>query len=139
MEVVSIFVSEHSYLGTEVTPEKIKEIDAQVKEIEGKRITGAPFYPLYYVEMAKTCRLYGYALTVHGSMMRDLDLVAIPWTAEAVDEKTLIDELIHRHDLMEGNPTQKDKPHGRRSYVFIGFGGEETGYIDFSVMPRVSN
>ena len=103
---------------------------------EGKRITGAPFYPLYYITMAKTCKEHGYALTVHGSMARDLDLVAIPWTEEASDEKTLVDALIKNHDLMEGNSAQKDKPHGRRSYVFIGFGGENTGYIDLGIMPR---
>lgn len=106
------------------------------KRPEPKRITGAPFYPMYYTAMAKTCRIYGYALTCHGSMVRDLDLVAIPWTDEAVDEKTLIDELIARHELMEGNSSQKDKPHGRRCYVFVPFGDEGCGYIDFSIMPR---
>ena len=104
------------------------------KEGQTKRITGAPFYPLYYVSLAKTCREHGYALAVHGSMIRDLDLVAIPWTEEASPEEVLIRALIKNHGLMEGNLAQKEKPHGRKGYVFIGFGGEETGYIDLSVI-----
>ena len=127
------------YLQQDLTPKQLEEIDALVQEerqrTEGKRITGAPFYPLYYVSMAKTCREHGYALTVHGSMIRDLDLVAIPWTEDCSTEYVLIQSLIARHQLMEGNPVKKDKPHGRKAYVFIGFGGEETGYIDFSIMP----
>lgn len=105
---------------------------------EGKRITGAPFYPLYYVSMSKTCREHGYALTVHGSLIRDLDLLAVPWTEDASDENALVADLIEKHGLMVGgNGKATEKPHGRRSYVFIGFGGEETGYIDFQIMPKV--
>ena len=35
----------------------------------------------------------GYALTTHGSMMRDIDLVAIPWTDTAKSPRELIREL----------------------------------------------
>lgn len=103
-----------------------------------KKLTAAPFYPMYYLGLAETCREHGYALTVHGSMARDLDLVAIPWTDKACDEKTLIQALLKDRDLMEGNNTSENKikPWGRKSYVFVFFGDARTGYIDLSVMPR---
>jgi hypothetical protein len=37
-------------------------------------------------EAAKAC---GYAIGVHGSMRRDLDLIAIPWIASYSDKETL--------------------------------------------------
>ncbi len=44
----------------------------------------ANFGPLYaaclYPEMAEIARKHGYALAVHGSLARDFDLIAIPWT-----------------------------------------------------------
>lgn len=38
-------------------------------------------------ETAKRC---GYALTVHGSMTRDLDLVAVPWVKHYLKKETLV-------------------------------------------------
>lgn len=95
---------------------------------------GSALYPMYYVAMAKICREHGYALGVHGSLGRDFDVVAVPWVQEASSEDVLI-EALKTTGFMEGNPSQKDGPHGRRRYVFIGYGSEESGYIDFSVMP----
>ncbi len=106
---------------------------------EPRRITGAPFYPMYFVSLSKTCNALGYALTVHGSMKRDLDLVDILWTDKAVDCDMLIKELLDGRDLklMEGNNAEENtkKPHGRKAFVFVFFGSEECGYIDLSVMP----
>lgn len=101
-----------------------------------KRIPGSALYPMYYAAMIKTCRENGYALTVHGSLGKDLDLVAIPWTKEAVSPEVLVKALIEKNGLMEGNNTSgKEKPHGRQAWVFVFFGGQETGYIDLSIMP----
>lgn len=91
-------------------------------------------YTMFYMAMVKTCREHGYALALHGSMQRDCDMVAIPWTEEASSEEDLIADLLKKHDLMEGNSAQKDKPHGRRAYVFIFWG--DGGYLDFCIMPR---
>jgi len=35
----------------------------------------------------------GYAIGVHGTLERDLDLIAAPWTEDAVDYQTLITHL----------------------------------------------
>jgi hypothetical protein len=95
----------------------------------------------------------GYALAVHGSMQRDFDLVAIPWTDEAAEPEILVEALrkiCGGFILADGTPAgrwdsvQKKfvgaevrnpsiKPHGRMAWN-IHLGGQPM--IDLSVMPR---
>jgi hypothetical protein len=83
----------------------------------------------------------GYAIAVHGSMQRDLDLVAIPWVENAASAERLVafiaDEVrgfvigdISMHGTLD-TPTRQ--PHGRQSWN-ICWGGK--AFIDLSVMPR---
>jgi hypothetical protein len=82
------------------------------------------------VEVARSC---GYALAVHGSMKRDLDLVAIPWTDRAVSAEQLVEALRSQAGgAVPNGPTEK--PHGRRAWSILLGGGP---YLDVSVMPRV--
>jgi hypothetical protein len=85
------------------------------------------------VRVAKEC---GYALAVHGSLKRDMDLVAIPWVEEAVTAKALIQKLSEtvRWKSDAGPVSQKAlKPHGREAWVLpLGCGLA----LDVSVMPR---
>jgi hypothetical protein len=92
----------------------------------------------------------GYALGVHGTLKRDIDLIACPWAADAVDARTLAEalravaaehnggkaDLAWREECREwweaGKPGAK--PHGRLCWMFFLGGGP---YIDLSVMPRV--
>lgn len=83
-------------------------------------------------------RQKGYAVAVHGSLKRDIDLVAIPWappTATSTQEE-LVDAVCgavagvlgacHKHSA-------SDKPHGRKAWTLIHRGF--VGNIDISVMP----
>lgn len=92
-------------------------------------------------------RIHGYALAVHGSLTRDFDLIAAPWTAEATDDETLARALcaaiggriygaMHdgKTDKIELNPAQR--PHGRKGWVIHLGGG---AYLDVSVMPRIQH
>lgn len=79
----------------------------------------------------------GYALGLHGSMSRDLDLIAAPWTEEAVSADQLVAALTDAaggfimKDLLHVNP--HPRLHGRMAYeIQLGRGL----YIDVSVMPR---
>jgi hypothetical protein len=54
----------------------------------------APFYACLYHGLCSVARKHGYALAMHGSVVTDLDLVAVPWTKEAVDPITLKDALM---------------------------------------------
>jgi hypothetical protein len=83
----------------------------------------------------------GYAVAVHGSETRDLDLVAVPWTEAAVDAETVAlaireaTEGFLTPSTQEGQPWPRQKPHGRLCWSFQLGGGP---YIDLSVMPRRS-
>lgn len=43
--------------------------------------------------MRRAAKHVGYALTVHGSLNRDIDLVAVPWREGALDADRLISAL----------------------------------------------
>ena len=98
--------------------------------------------------LRETARAAGYAITTHGSLARDIDLLAVPWVIEAVSAEVLVGRLIEtieRHNegiaivLHRDNP---DDPHDRNPAVrshgrlawSIHLGGGP--YIDLSVMPR---
>lgn len=80
---------------------------------------------------------HGYAVAVHGSLSRDIDLVAIPWTEVADTPDVLVQAIagalsgiLGRCHRMQGETA---KPHGRIAYTLVhgGFIGE----IDLSVFP----
>lgn len=82
-------------------------------------------------EIVELARMFGYAIAVHGSMQRDLDLVAIPWTDEARPASDLVDWLCDNLGAMKaGKPGYF--PHGRVVYS-LEMGG--CCFMDLSVMP----
>ena len=94
------------------------------------------FYVTLWLGMTKTANRCGYALTMHGSMNRDMDLVAVPWTDNCDTGWQLVYTLAKKHGLMIGNPRPTIKPHGRKAWVLM-LGGETHSYVDLSVMPRL--
>lgn len=98
--------------------------------------------------LRKVAHDYGYALAVHGSTARDIDLVAVPWADIAVDPLTLAEAVRSTAERVHGLAFQlpprgramhqrlgspSEKPHGRLVWSFHLGGGP---YIDLSVMPR---
>lgn len=83
-------------------------------------------------------RKAGYAVAVHGTQLRDVDLLAVPWTADtAYTPQMLADDIAKALPGVVKGPWEK-KPHGRVAIVILprvryGF---DTWYIDLSVMPR---
>lgn len=78
----------------------------------------------------------GYAIAVHGSLKRDIDLVAIPWTSVAVSKELLLAKIC---DRIGGLPTAegwRKRPHGRFVQIVRLKRCLEDGgtYLDFSVM-----
>lgn len=98
-------------------------------------------------------RELGYALSEHGSLRRDIDLLAVPWTVSAVSQDELAAALIevikqlnngyaHVPDYINADPydftkrSPEPKPHGRKAWsIHLGTGP----YIDLSVMPTINN
>lgn len=84
----------------------------------------------------KVARACGYSVGLHGSMKRDCDMIAAPWTEEAVSAETLIDMLcvaLNAQKLEVKNPAPK--PHGRLAWV-LQIRDAYKKVIDISVMPR---
>lgn len=83
-------------------------------------------------------RQQGYAVAVHGSQIRDLDLIAVPWTEETPHTPLTVAEMIAAAipGVIQGKPTMK--PHGRVGFmIYPRFRyGFDRWYIDLSVMPR---
>lgn len=96
----------------------------------------APVYAAaLYPELAAIFKAYGYALAVHGSLQRDLDLVAIPWIARPAPIATILGIITTKFAIrLIGNPDHS-KPHGRVAYM-ISVGHGECA-IDLSVMPLI--
>lgn len=98
-------------------------------------------YTALLPEIKVVAKAFGYAMAIHGSMMRDLDLVAVPWTDDATDADALADAVrrISEGIWAEGKPAPTKKPHGRLAYTIVlpkieWSGGN--GFIDLSVLPR---
>jgi hypothetical protein len=95
----------------------------------------APVYCYLVPHLAEVARDHGYALTVHGSMQRDLDLVAVPWIDGASGPVELASALYERikwassHDQPKGPVV---RPHGRLAWTIALGGG---AYLDLSIMP----
>ena len=105
------------------------------KLLDGERPAIA--YLLYFPAMRAVAQEYGYALAIHGSLNRDFDLVAVPWTEEAGDAEALVDAICADNQLIIAVRDQQDKPHGRRCWTLKGIAGMPHGWVDFSVMPRL--
>lgn len=104
---------------------------------DGHLATRATFYASLYPSLRQRAYELGYALTLHGSLVKDLDVVAVPWTESAAPERELVAELCDCAGgfLDPGQPSTA-KPHGRRAYtIHLGRNG---GYVDLSVMPRMT-
>lgn len=118
-----------------------------------KPIPKAPAFAWMIPHLTEVARANGYALGLHGSMNRDLDLIAVPWTEDAKSAEELVEEMRKAVDgwlIKDGtkggrwdgekfvDATVKNpetKPHGRRAWS-IHFCGHFF-YIDLSVMPKL--
>lgn len=105
-----------------------------------------PLYEKLIEPLRARARELGYALAVHGTLKRDIDLIACPWIEEAGTADALAQALYEVCvELTDGGCIMRDldpwhlegcpghKPHGRLCWT-IHFGGGP--YIDLAVMPR---
>lgn len=103
-----------------------------------KEANYSPVYCALYPKLAEIARSHGYAMAIHGSMARDMDVICIPWTESPSDPQMVVDEITTKFDLWnhdKGNPYQK--PHGRLAWsLTIGHGHCQ---IDLQFMPRIKN
>lgn len=89
-----------------------------------KPIHAKPSLYAFYFEVVKEIGLkYGYNIVLHGSMNRDLDLIAIPWQEVIGDKIQMVNEVAEAlggHILFELDEDRirfRKKYHGRESWV----------------------
>lgn len=95
-------------------------------------------YPMLVHKIRAVCRLHGYALGVHGSEVRDIDLIACPWVSQPSAPELLVEAIMRNISALKiqhgkGWNEPEEKPHGRVSYLFTTGGAT---IIDLSIMPR---
>jgi hypothetical protein len=97
-----------------------------------------PDYARFFTQARCIAWSEGYALCVHGSFTRDLDVIAIPWIEYASHRKP--EDLIRRitwgnEELALQSETPTVKEHGRLCWTitFTKFG--DPRWVDFSIIP----
>ena len=109
-----------------------------------KEPTRAPAYACIYHGLAEVARNLGYALAIHGSVLTDLDLIAVPWTDSAVEPLELMYAIkdhcgkcgINNDEHGNEHHGPAPKPHGRMAWKLHMHSG---GAVDLSVMPKVKD
>ncbi len=96
-----------------------------MKKTEEIKPNYAPVYAAaLYPDLAKLFIDNGYALAVHGSLARDFDLIAIPWSYELklTSIRKMLSKITKQFAIeIVGGPTKK--PYGRIAYTLsVGFG-----------------
>jgi hypothetical protein len=92
-----------------------------------------PDYATAYTKIRIAAWQYGYAIGLQGSFTRDLDLIAVPWTAMACPAEHLVKQIEYRSGLKRQGPP-KEQPHGRRSWSLLFPGFEDPRWVDLSVV-----
>lgn len=104
-------------------------------------------YAYYFEQLKDIAYTYGYNLVLHGSLNRDLDLIAIPWQVNIGDQDEMINEfctVLGGRQMIQSKEDRYCFPHGRMSYVINLNRGEYTHpdfhdpqyYLDISVIPH---
>jgi hypothetical protein len=120
-------------------------------------------YAYYFLIMKEVAKEYGYNLLVHGSLNRDLDLVAVPWVDDPKPELEMINalsaciggKLLYKGIVGAKNTFVSNLAGGRTNYVIdlyrggyrknaegeimepLEFTTDPEYYIDISVTPFV--
>ena len=87
-----------------------------------KKIHAKPsFYALMFEPIKEIGLKYGYNIVLHGSINRDLDLIAIPWIYNMSSHSEMIEEICNYigGEIMINSDGRifSDKPHGRICYI----------------------
>ena len=79
----------------QATTETAIAVEPVLAPVIAKPIHAKPSLYSFYFEVIKEIGLkYGYNIVLHGSMNRDLDLIAIPWEETIGDKEQMVDEIV---------------------------------------------
>lgn len=113
---------------------------ARVRNEERERLQyiAQAVYPNIINGLRPVAKRLGYSLAVHGSQLRDCDLVACPWVIGSADPYVLIEELKKNiPGCMVPVDDPELKPNGRLAWNLYFWCDDYMLTIDISVMPAV--
>jgi hypothetical protein len=108
----------------------------KVKTPEEIQPNYAPIYAAaLYPKLCKLFQKHGYALSIHGSMARDFDIIAVPWSEKLSSPEDVIKEVTDGFAIRQiGEPDTKR--YGRVAYtISVGFG---ECALDLSFFPGIA-
>lgn len=94
-------------------------------------------YAMFYEQLKQIAESYGYNLLIHGSLHRDLDLVAVPWIDKPKPEQEMIKDM---QEYLTGHTVTYDDgkvyftilPGNRHSYIInINRGNKHGEWVRF--------
>lgn len=107
-------------------------------------------YAVFFEKLKPVAKEYGYNLCVHGSMNRDMDLIAFPWGGEAKPHLQMVEEF---KNLLGGQFNQVNnegdigelRPNGSWKYIIniwrnkpFSAQTDKQYYVDVNVFPAPS-
>ena len=113
------------------------EADAKVQGAANRALLEIVLPPI-----RSAARNQGYAVAVHGSLNRDIDLIAVPWREGAMNADSLIDKISGAvtgavGSCLKQGDSWTEKPHGRKAITLLVYCGQNYMQIDLSVMPTL--
>lgn len=148
---------DHGGIDEMILKQELELANANMKdEKKSKPIHVKPSFYAYCFEPLKQIALkHGYNLVLHGSLNRDMDLIAIPWSEVLGDKRNMIEEMCEYvgGSIMDVSDADREHfmqtHHGRDYYVINVYRAPEryymTGdgkidpvyYLDISVTPAI--
>jgi len=96
-------------------------------------------YSFLYPIINEVCKQHGYACCLHGSLQKDLDIIAVPWDEDISSISDLVNSVTNAVGGILFNETPIERGHGRLAF-WISLGTEiYDPYIDFSVYTILSD
>lgn len=107
--------------------------------------TNRALLDLILPSLRRVAKEAGYALAVHGSLNRDIDLVAVPWVEHGVwTPDALLEAMCGAVRGITGRCSYpkreawEQKPHGRLAKSLLAWCGQTTAQLDLSVWPALN-
>lgn len=129
------------------TKQKIMSNNDEILKRDKPIYAKPSLYAYYFLELKEIAIKYGYNLVLHGSLNRDLDLIAIPWQKEIKPHEDMIQEFaeyLGGYILIQDGEISAPFYHGRIIYVINIRRGEKSNdyqdpqyYLDISVTPAI--
>jgi hypothetical protein len=95
-----------------------------------------PDYGRIYTMVRKLAWEEGYAIGLHGSFTRDLDMIAVPWEAgRRCNPEKLVARILQATGLKEAHGNPGIKPHGRLVWTLLLPEFGDPRFVDLSIMP----